>query len=111
MSDEQAGASVAKRTRSSDELEQTTGEVVKHFCTRYQSEEVELNYNWIVQKFSLHSEERGQEFCSPEFSAGNDSNRWRLKLYPKGSFISQQGHVAVTLTRVATIKKIQPVVA
>ena len=70
MSFEQAGASIAKRTRSSDETVQTSKAIVKHFWARNLSEGVELNYIWIVEKFSRQSEERGQEICSPEFSSG-----------------------------------------
>lgn len=82
--------------------------IVKTFWARNHSEGVELNFNWVVENFSILPQGIDEEICSPEFSSDSDMNRWRLKLYPKGQH-SCQGFIAVHLARGVTVKKMPPV--
>ena len=61
--------------------------IIKNIWARSPIKIVEINFHWIVESFSLRSQQTGEYIQSPDFVCRENDNTiiWNLKLYPRGT--------------------------
>ena len=65
-----------------EKLEAAPNQKVKAWC-RSQSEAVEVEFNWFIEKFSLRPHKLGS-FLKSGIFADPTGRKWRLEMYPRG---------------------------
>ena len=84
---------------------------VTKMWARNQSEFAEIHFQWVVEKFSLKSQQCGEPLLSPQFSSVNDKTvNWNLLLFPNGANLNKDC-VAVYLAKVHVEEEDFPVSA
>jgi len=75
----------------------STNRNVKAWC-RSQSEAVQLEFEWFIEKFSLKPQKTGHALNSSIFSdQTNEENRWYLQIFPGGWKPADTGFISLFL--------------
>ena len=65
--------------------------------SRHKSESVEVEFDWIIEDFSLLPHRNGECFYSPLFFDLNKRAEWKLVIYPRGDSEANKDFVSVFL--------------
>ena len=103
MSSESSSSSGGvKRKRRSDkeELVVSTNRSVTNVWALTQTDQVEINFKWAIENFSLKPSGNNDYIKSSKFFSSIDRCKWWIQLYPKRARASHQNveHVSIYLS-------------